>query len=392
MLGNFKLRQWSKMWLNVLAVAIVAIALGGPALATAAKDAGLIGSKDIKSSAVTSKHIKNGSIAKRDLDRSLQRELSDTKRRLAKLEAAAATPGPQGPAGPQGPQGPQGESGPAGKNGADGDTGPKGADGKDGQDGAKGDQGDKGDTGDAGEDGQKGDTGDTGPQGPVGPQGPQGDPGQNSDDSYSRSVSASGDQGVSVQGVAGSGGNNGSASITENGLQLSIAAPGGGFAGAYKSYTDKPLLSSLKALSYQFSVSNRAAGTKVAPAIKIDVQDATPCEGAGCANPLFTGNTTTLVYEPTYTEDATLGGVFNTLISNADWWSTRGAAGVPNRDVRLSLNAIRELNPNARITRIYVEVGQNSSGAPWSVFDGVVNWLNIGFDGSKTDKFVFGTD
>lgn len=386
MLTITNLRQLlSRLSIRVVVVACVALAISVPAGAFAAKEAGLIGGKDIKSNAITSKHIKNGSVTKRDLSSGVQNEINGLKREVASLKrelaAVATTPGPQGAAGATGAQGA------AGINGADGANG---QDGRDGADGAKGDKGDQGDPGADGQDGADGADGDTGPQGPAGP---QGEPGQNDDGSYSRSVSASGDHGVSVQGVAGSGGNNGSASITEDGLQLSIAAPGGGFAGAYKSYADKPLLSSLKSLSYLFSVANRAAGTVVAPAIKIDVQDATPCEGAGCLNPLFVGNTTTLVYEPHYAENGTVGGkVFDTFDPDAEWWSTRGAAGVPNRDVRVHLDTIRELNPNARITRIYVEVGQNPSGTPWSVFDGVVNWFNIGFKGSKTDKFAFGTD
>jgi hypothetical protein len=93
---------------HVIAVIALVLALGGGAYAAAR-----IGAKDIERGAVRSYHIKDGTIARRDLDRALRLSLG---RR-----------GPAGPRGSAGPQGPRGATGPRGFTGPRGATGPAGA-------------------------------------------------------------------------------------------------------------------------------------------------------------------------------------------------------------------------------------------------------------------------
>jgi Collagen triple helix repeat (20 copies) len=93
-----------------LVVAIVALmaALGGTAVARA-----LITGRDIANDAITSRHVKDGSLKYDDLAPSMRKA----------MKQPAGEPGPQGPQGPrgqQGQQGQQGEPGPQGPSGQDG--------------------------------------------------------------------------------------------------------------------------------------------------------------------------------------------------------------------------------------------------------------------------------
>jgi hypothetical protein len=117
-----------RIFLSLLLVAFVASA--APAVATH-----LINSKDVK----------NGSLAERDLNRSVRSKLNKV-----------GQPGPQGDKGEQGIVGPQG---------AQGVPGPQGERGVPGEAGLRGPQGPQGDTGPAGPQGEKGDTGAQGPAG-----------------------------------------------------------------------------------------------------------------------------------------------------------------------------------------------------------------------------------
>jgi hypothetical protein len=93
-----------------LIVALVALmtGLGGTAIART-----LITGKDIAKDAITSRHVKDGSLQYSDLAPSMR-------------QAMAPKPGPQGPAGPQGPRGQAGLQGPQGQPGG---RGPAGQDG-----------------------------------------------------------------------------------------------------------------------------------------------------------------------------------------------------------------------------------------------------------------------
>ncbi len=105
----------------VVAGALVVVGLG----ATTATAGKLVGSKDIAKEAVASKHIKDGSIKKKDLSAGINKALGQS-----------GEQGPAGPAGEQGPAGPAGEQGPAGPAGPAGEQGPAGPAGVDGADGA----------------------------------------------------------------------------------------------------------------------------------------------------------------------------------------------------------------------------------------------------------------
>lgn len=87
---------------------------------------------------------------------------------------APGAQGPAGPAGPAGPTGPKGDTGTQGQAGQNGTNGTNGKDGKDGAPGATGPKGDKGDPGTPGTPGAPGAPGAQGPAGPAGPTGPEG--------------------------------------------------------------------------------------------------------------------------------------------------------------------------------------------------------------------------
>jgi hypothetical protein len=96
-----------------LIVALVALmcGLGGTAIARS-----MITGKDIAKDAITSRHVKDGSLQYSDLAPSTR-------------AAMAPKPGPKGPQGPKGPAGPQGAAGLQGPKGDAGAPGPAGKDG-----------------------------------------------------------------------------------------------------------------------------------------------------------------------------------------------------------------------------------------------------------------------
>lgn len=96
------------------------------------------GSPAIASKLITGKDIKNGSIATKDLSKSVREKLNDSQ------PGATGAQGPKGDTGPRGPQGEQGIPGTAaaqGAQGPQGERGPAGADGRDGRDGRDGQDG-----------------------------------------------------------------------------------------------------------------------------------------------------------------------------------------------------------------------------------------------------------
>jgi hypothetical protein len=99
-----------------LIVALIALTcgLGGTAIARS-----MVTGKDIANDAITSRHVKNGSLQYSDLAPSTR-------------AAIAPKAGPAGPAGPKGPQGSTGQQGLTGAQGPKGDTGATGPAGQDG--------------------------------------------------------------------------------------------------------------------------------------------------------------------------------------------------------------------------------------------------------------------
>jgi hypothetical protein len=249
--------------------------------------------------------------------------------------------------------------------------------------------------GEPGAPGQNGTNGTNGTNGQNGAPGPAGQNGENADGSVSVPVQQSGDAGVQVDTPSGSGGDNGVAEIVGDNLHLAINSPGGGFARATKTFDQPVPLADLAALVYKFNVNARASGTKVAPTLKLDVVDATPCATGypPCLNAPFTQNSTTLVYEPTYSDgqDGITSGTVDALGSGNKWWSTRGIEGAGNRDTFVSFQSLIAANPNAKAVNVYIDAGQNSAGNPWTGFDGLVDYLNVGLAGENITRYDFGS-
>ena len=103
----------------------------------------MINGKNIKKGTVTTKQIRNGTIAERDLAKSLVNSLKGA----TGAEGAVGPAGPAGADGKTGPAGAVGPAGPAGQTGATGPAGPAGADGQTGPAGAVGPEGPAGEVG-----------------------------------------------------------------------------------------------------------------------------------------------------------------------------------------------------------------------------------------------------
>lgn len=343
----------------LVALALFVVASGS---ATAAS---LLTSKNIKDESIQNRDLRDGAFTLSKLRKStkdvLNADTDLTLLRLAALEKKAGIPGPAGAAGAVGA---------AGAKGADGDSTRTGS-----SVGAAGAKGDKGDTGATG---------------------PKGDNGANADGSTTASVKNSGDSGFTLDTPAGSGGDNGTATLANGQLKLSINSTGGGFAEITKPYNNVPL-NTLTSAAFKYAVQNRGAGTVVAPVVKIDVLGATACDSQQetCNNQPFAGGFTTLVFEPAYTNNGAAAATLDLLDASSNWYSTRGIKGAGTKDTLgpggpQKLSQIMANNPNAKIQRIYVNAGQNGTGGPWNGFDGTVDYLNLGFDGNAATRFDFG--
>ena len=93
---------------NVVATLALFLALGGGAYAAFKLPKASVGSRELKSAAVTPSKVARATIAQ--------------------FKGQKGDPGPAGPQGPQGPQGSAGPPGPAGQSGPPGDRGPSTAD------------------------------------------------------------------------------------------------------------------------------------------------------------------------------------------------------------------------------------------------------------------------
>ncbi len=156
-----------------------------------------------------------------------------------------------------------------------------------------------------------------------------------------------------------------------------INSPAGKKMIVYNPSTLGDKLSTLSQLKYSTYVTNRDAGTKVAPAIDI--------------NAIVSGKWTTLVYEPTYSGDNTTTGQWQTWDAlNGKWWSTKdlkdnstGAVVVHAFNDFVPWSTITGLDSNAVVSSdgvvggVQVVVGQNSGGSPWSNFNGSFDAVNI---------------
>jgi hypothetical protein len=153
---------------DVVGTLALFIALGGVSYAAVSLPARSVGTRQLKSDAVTSEKVRDGTLHRRDFKNG------------ALPRAKAGETGQDGQPGDAGPPGQRGERGAPGLKGDDGPAGAPGSAGPQGAAGARGDDGHPGaagSAGPAGADGQSGAAGAPGPTGPVGPQGPGGPPG-----------------------------------------------------------------------------------------------------------------------------------------------------------------------------------------------------------------------
>jgi hypothetical protein len=153
---------------NVVGTLALFIALGGVSYAAVKLPAKSVGTKQLKTGAVTSAKVRDGSLLAKDFGK------DELPRGDAGEPGENGRNGAPGPAGPKGDGGPPGSTGPAGQNGASGPAGPSGAAGPSGPTGPRGPTGATGPTGSDGQQGPPGTPGQTGATGPGGPPGLQG--------------------------------------------------------------------------------------------------------------------------------------------------------------------------------------------------------------------------
>jgi hypothetical protein len=161
---------------NVVATLALFVALGGVSYAAVELPARSVGTRELKTGAVTSGKVRNGTLRRRDFKSgqvprgSAGRDGADGAAGASGADGRPGASGAAGPKGERGATGAKGDAGPAatGSPGADGPAGPAGLEGPAGPAGPAGADGDSGAKGPAGA------TGAAGPQGPGGPIGPQG--------------------------------------------------------------------------------------------------------------------------------------------------------------------------------------------------------------------------
>jgi hypothetical protein len=167
---------------NVVGTLALFIALGGVSYAAVKLPSHSVGSKELKTGAVTSAKVRNGTLRKKDFKKS---ELPHGATGSAGADGVDGLPGMNGAAGPKGdpgapgaqgnpgpapaggPAGPTGEKGEKGDKGDPGTPGAPGAPGATGTNGAKGDKGDPGTPGTNGTNGMNGTNGTNGTSGVV---------------------------------------------------------------------------------------------------------------------------------------------------------------------------------------------------------------------------------
>jgi len=165
---------------NVVGTLALFIALGGVSYAAVKLPAHSVGTKQLKTGAVTSDKVRDSSLRKRDFDEGQLPRGKDGdpgvngKDGLNGFNGAPGAKGEAGAAGPKGDTGPAAAAGPTGEEGPEGPAGANGAAGAEGPPGPPGPAGPAGPTGPTGATGANGATGPIGPMGPGGPTGPPG--------------------------------------------------------------------------------------------------------------------------------------------------------------------------------------------------------------------------
>lgn len=156
---------------NVVATLALFVALGGVSYAAVTLPARSVGTKQLKSGAVTSAKVRNGTLRARDFRSG---RLPRGRTGPAGADGADGLPGMNGAAGGRGEPGSKGDRGEPGPAGAGGAPGPPGPPGSAGGDGPTGSTGPPGVAGASGAQGPQGPAGPAGPIGPTGAQGPSG--------------------------------------------------------------------------------------------------------------------------------------------------------------------------------------------------------------------------
>ncbi|MDX6690130.1 MAG: hypothetical protein QOG15_1587 [Solirubrobacteraceae bacterium] len=162
---------------NVVGTLALFVALGGVSYAAVTLPAHSVGTKELKTGAVTSAKVRNGSLRTKDFRNGRLPRGAEGSAGADGADGTAGRPGANGAPGPKGEPGApgaKGEPGLAATSGAAGPEGPRGPAGADGATGPAGPQGPAGSNGSQGASGSPGPIGPMGPGGTAGSQGPSG--------------------------------------------------------------------------------------------------------------------------------------------------------------------------------------------------------------------------
>ena len=165
-----------------------------------------------------------------------------------------------------------------------------------------------------------------------------------------------------------------------------LAFAGDAKQGLKKTFPSQPsACTDLSALVYQFRVDNRSAGSKIAPALKIEVTGANRTD-----NPSSGSTFTTLINEPTYqstrdTVESTREGQVNAMAPGNKWWSSNPVGGAPTRETYVPFETLCAQNPDMKVGSVLFEAGSGSGSA----FAAAGDNLLIGFDDEFT-RYDFG--